>query len=801
MSTNQITICTIIAKNYLAYVRTLTDSFLKNNPEGKVFVLLVDDMDNKLNPEKEKFTLINIDQIGLENLEDFCFKYTVLEQNTGVKAHFLKYLFEKYNLKKLIYFDPDILFTNSLENLWKLLDKKSIVLTPHLTAPIFDEKRPSEYDIMRSGSFNLGFIALSKTETTSKFLDWWIPHLMEEGYSDVEKGMFVDQKWVDLVPSLFDDVYIIRHPGYNAAYWNLMQRSVKIIDGKITINGKPLYFFHFSGFSPENFENVSKHQNRFVLKDIESMRPLFEFYRDMLVENGYLEIKNWKCKFDYFDNGAKIPDEARRVYAEAITQGLDFGNPFSTSGSKSFINFLNENVDEKKPIVTRLWYQIYLERKDLHSQFPDPLVRDRNSFFNWVKNSVRKEYNFDKIFLPEHLIKKQNQVINEQTNQTKLVLKDKMIGKKAPISKIRSIESNGINISGYFRGLFGVAESARSFVRSVKSAGIPHVLNNVSPESQGNYDNTLTKFEKSNPYSINLVVVNADQVDVFYNTVGADYFRGKYNIAIWAWELPNFPSMWIRSQEYFDEIWVLSNFVAGSLAKSLSIPVIRMTCSIEIDETKLVKDRKKFGLSEDSFVFLYIFDFLSVFERKNPLALVEAFNKAFTSNEKVTLVLKIINGSKFPTNYAKLKKLCDKKNVILIDEHFEKDDILSLIASCDSYVSLHRSEGTGLTLAEAMYARKPVIATAYGGNTDFMNINNSFLVKYRLVELEMDYGPYKKGNFWAEPDVNHAAQLMKYVFENQNEAKNVAERGKNFIKQNMNSKVAGEEILTRLKNL
>ena len=800
MSTDKITICSIISKNYLAHARTLTDSFLKTNPGGKVFVLLVDNLDDKFEPEKENFTLINLNQIGLENQANFCFKYTILEQNTGVKAHFLKYLLEQYNLKKILYFDPDILFTNSLENIWKLLDKKSIVLTPHLTAPILDDKKPSEYDIMRSGKFNLGFIGLANTKTTTKFLEWWIPHLMEEGYSDVEKGMFTDQKWIDLVPSLFEDVFIIRHPGYNVAYWNLMQRNVKISNGKITVNEKPMYFFHFSGFSPENAENVSKHQNRFVLKDIKSTRPLFELYRDWLVENGYLEIKNWKCKFDYFDNGIKIPNEARKIYSEVLEQNLDFGNPFETSNSRPFISYLNESIDNKHPIITKLWYQIYKERTDIQEKFPDPINKDRISFVQWADNSLKKEYGFDKIFLPSHILENSNKFETTQEQDSKLILQEDF-KEKRHFSKIKVGEKLGINVSGYLKGQFGVAESARSFVWAIKKAGIPHVLNNIGVEIHENEDKTFTNFHKENPYSVNLIVVNADQSDVFYNMVGADYFEGKYNIGIWAWELPNFPSAWLSSEKYYDEIWVLSNFVSGNLAKSLSIPVVRMTCPLEIDDSKLVRNRSKFGLLENTFVFLFIFDFLSVFERKNPMAIINAFKKAFAENEKVVLFIKSINGSKFPTEFKKLKQSCHNEKIKLIDEHMDKNDILSLISSCDCYVSLHRSEGTGLTMAEAMYAGKPVIATGYGGNTDFMNINNSFLVKHKLVTLEKDYGPYKKGNSWAEPDIDHAASQMKYVFNNQEKARNIAKSGSEFIKLNLNSKVSGEEILTRLKNL
>jgi len=795
MSPEQTVVCTIISKNYLAHARTFTDSFLKNNPNGKVFLLLVDSADELFEPKKEKFTLVNLEQIGIEDLESFCFKYTILEQNTGAKAHFLKYLFETYKLKKLAYFDPDILFSNSLENLWKLLDQKSIVLTPHVTEPIKDSKKPSEFDILRSGSYNLGFIALADTETTKNFLDWWKKHLLEHAHADVSRGLFNDQKWIDMVPSLFEDVYIIKHPGYNVAYWNLMQRKVEILNEKINVNGKPLYFFHFSGFHPENMKNVSKHQNRFSLNDLESAKPLFELYRDLLIENGYLDVKKWKCKFNYFDNGIRILDSARKVFADALEEGKKFKNPFSTTGTKLFINYLNENVDKLKPEVTRLWSQIYKEREDLHEVFPNPLGNDREAFVQWIQDSLEREYDIDRIFLlpinQDDVDKNQN-LIGEQTKSKN--------SKNFTDSSI-STEKLGINVAGYLQGEFGVAESVRNYVSAIKNSGIPLVLNNITAPAHRNKDKTFSKFEKENPHPINLVVVNADQTSVFYDKVGADYFKNRYNIGLWVWELSKFPEKWFQFAKYYNEIWTPSSFSADSISKSVSIPVHKIITPIEISATKLIKNRQKFGLEDKNFVFLFIFDFLSIFERKNPLATIEAFKLAFTEDENAILVIKCINADKSPEDYKKLVKESNRKNIKIISEHLDKSDIFSLIASSDCYVSLHRSEGFGLTIAQAMYAEKPVIATSYGGNIDFMNGDNSFPVKYKLIPLEEDYGEYKKGNVWAEPDLEHASTLMRYVFENQEKANEIGENASAHIKKKMNFRITGEEIFNRINKI
>jgi len=792
MSKDQISICTIISKNYLAHARVLTDSFLKNNTNGRVFVLLTDSLENSFEPSREKFILFNIEEIGINNLKSFCFKYTILERNTGAKASFLKFLLKKNNLKKIAYFDPDIFFTNSLENLWKLLDNKSIILTPHITEPINDNKKPTESEIMKSGIYNLGFIGISNSESSQKFLDWWEPKLLESGFSDVRKGMFTDQKWVDDVPSKFKDVFIINHPGYNVAYWNLMQRTVKISEGKISVNGKPMYFFHFSGFVTENIEIVSKHQNRFNLTNLKNLQPFFELYRDLLIENEYFKIKKWKCKFDYFDNGIKIPNEARKIFVDVIKEKQNFVDPFSVTESNSFLNYLNQNIDDRQPFLTRLWFKIYQERDDLKHHFPDPLNQNRNDFVEWVHNSLQKEYKLDDIFCYSPGRKSSNLLSSEPKLDTNSNLQE---GKNLHLDDI------GINVSGYFKGEFGVAEAARNYVKSISKAKIPFVLNNITSPAHRNNDKTFTKFEEINPYSVNLICVNADQSEFFYNSMGSKYFKNKYNIAIWFWEIADFPKKWMNSFKYFDEIWVASSFIASALSKISPIPIVKMDSPFEADETKMISNRQKFGFDDKEFVFLFIFDFHSIFERKNPLAIIEAFKKSFKESDDVRLVIKSTNGDKFPTENKKLAKACEIGNIILLDEYFTREELSMLMASCDCYVSLHRGEGLGLTIAEAMYAKKPVIATQYGGNTDFMNLNNCYPVKYKTVNLEKDYQPYEKGSIWADPDIIHASSLMKQVYENKDEAKKVGLQAYKDIKNQLNYDVVGLEILKRLKSI
>ena len=358
----------------------------------------------------------------------------------------------------------------------------------------------------------------------------------------------------------------------------------------------------------------------------------------------------------------------------------------------------------------------------------------------------------------------------------------------------------GVNVAGYVNSEFGLGEGVRSTIRALEASSIPFVINNCNFNTiHRKLDSTYTNFSKENPYPINIIQVNADMINTFISSAKPEYFKNKYNIGYWAWELPDFPKEWLPALNLFDEIWTPSSYSVEAIAPLSPIPVIKVTHSISLPE--LTASKQSLGLPDNKFIFLFIFDFYSVFERKNPIAVIEAFARAFgKDNEKVLLVLKFSNANKFPEKYKQLKDLVKNfKNIKFIDKYLLKDELHALIYHCDCYVSLHRSEGFGLTIAEAMFYEKPVIATAYSGNTDFMNVNNSFPVKYSLTSLTEDYAHYKKGNIWAEPDVDHAAYLMQYVFNNDEEAKQIGKKASEQIKLLLKPKIIGQKIKNRLQ--
>jgi len=354
----------------------------------------------------------------------------------------------------------------------------------------------------------------------------------------------------------------------------------------------------------------------------------------------------------------------------------------------------------------------------------------------------------------------------------------------------------GINVAGYLTSESGVAEGARGYVKALQHLNYNVALNNFEVAASRKEDKTFTTFATNNPHPINLVCVNADQLPAFIQQFGADYFKDKYNIAVWWWETPEFPEEWWEHFNHFDEIWVGSSYIQRTLANVAPVPIVVVQPVVEPKAFSV--DRKKFELPEDEFLFLCVFDFLSSFERKNPLATIEAFKKAFSPEEPVRLVLKCINGERNPKLLAELQERSNGLRVTVLDRYLSPDDNQLLSNSCDAYVSLHRAEGLGFPIAEAMLNKKPVVITGWSGNMDFNSIANSYLVSYELIANQIQVGPYKIADTWANPSPEHAAQQMRSVYTDAITREKMVANAFKTASDYFSRQTVGEIIQTRL---
>lgn len=360
----------------------------------------------------------------------------------------------------------------------------------------------------------------------------------------------------------------------------------------------------------------------------------------------------------------------------------------------------------------------------------------------------------------------------------------------------------GINILGYIHKQFGLGEAVRSNIRSIKSANIPYVINDIkfeiSSDIKEERDNAIEIIDE-NPYSVNLIQINFDNFSKVISSNNNSYLKGKYNIGFWAWELDYFPTDFQNYIEILDEIWVPSNFCQNAIAQVSNKPVLRFMHSIKILSTQL--SREELNLPKEKFIFLSMFDYHSVLERKNPYAAIKAFETAFgENNTQAILIIKTSVGDKFKEMREKLKnRIRTNPAIILIEEILPRESLDALINNCDVFVSLHRSEGFGLTLAEAMSLGKPVIATAYSGNLDFMNFENSCLVPYQLISTEKNYvytGDVE--TYWADPNVEYASKLMLKLFKERDFRTCVGEKAKNEVKNLLDPENIGLAIKNRL---
>jgi glycosyltransferase involved in cell wall biosynthesis/2-polyprenyl-3-methyl-5-hydroxy-6-metoxy-1,4-benzoquinol methylase len=773
--------CTIVARNYVAYARVLATSFLAHHPGGCFCVLLIDDEHRSVDDREAGLTCHRLGDIGLSAREiaQLASIYDVTELATAVKPQFLRFLLAD-GRDHVLYLDPDIKVYDSLEHAAQLTREHGIVLTPHMMRPLpRDGRRIDDAHILSSGIFNLGFIGLAPG--TNRFLDWWWSRTRRDALIEPHLQMFTDQRWIDYVPSLFEP-HILRRPGYNVAYWNLHERDVTWAGGRYVVANEPLAFFHFSGFSVDIPYLLSRHQGaspRVLLSERPVLRQICAEYRADLIRAGVADATapyGWAR----LSSGLPYDRRMRRLYRDsldAFERGLAPEPPSPFECESDFIAWLNEPVAAgPRPRVSRYLYRVYQDRPDLQAAFPNLAGVDAARYFLWLPWDGVAQEGIPAVLLPA-------------LDATESIPVDGF----AAAAEVQ----RGVNVAGYFRAELGIGEAARLIRRAVEVAGVPHsTLDYGGTESRRDHPYTPHGDGRA-PYNVNLLCVNADRTPDFARAVGPRFFAGRRTVGYWFWELEQFPAAMHAAFDAVDEVWTASRFTAEAIGRVGRRTVHHVPLGVPVPVCAPGVTRESLGLP-GGFLFLFVFDFFSAVERKNPLGLIRAYTKAFRDGDGATLVLKSINGSRRLTELEQLRaQVPDRSDILLIDDYYDAATKNALIAASDCYVSLHRSEGFGLTMAEAMALGRPVIATGYSGNLDFMSAENSYLVDYTLGSVPAADGPYTAGR-WANPSEDDAAALMRRVFEAREEAGARAARGRDEILTRHSPEVSAAAISRRL---
>lgn len=801
--------CTIVARNYLAHARVLAESFLEHHPEAGFSVLVIDAPSSEFSGEP--FEVLYPTEVGIDEQEygRMAMIYDVLELATAVKPWLLRHLLAEDEV--VLYFDPDIQVFAPLDEIETQARAHGIVLTPHTTEAVpMESNELAENTILIAGIYNLGFIGIGRGEETERFLDWWSERLARECLVDPAQGRFVDQRWVDFVPGLFD-VHILRDPSYNVAWWNLANRDLASTATGYEVNGKMLRFFHFSGYSPDDPHVLSKHAGPsppVLLSENAALARICGQYAARLVAAGYRETSLQPYGFGRLPNGVPLDRRMRHLYRRKLVAAEDgkADEPpslFDPQYADRFIDWLNEPADGAP--VSRYLAALYSDRPDVRLVYPNP----GQGFPEWVRAFGRIEEGIPSQLVPgptptaagtlrwklsRRLGRNGGWGRNASVNEAPLAA-------RAP-SEAQQPQAllSGLNVAGYLRAELGVGEAARHLIAGIRRADLPYTTLTYSATTSRQEHDFDAERSGDPVYDTNIICVNADQILAFADDVGRDFLSGRYTIGLWWWEIGYFPAFLHGAFDVVDEVWVGSEFVAEAVAAETRKPVNVLPLGVELPMVEPLS-RAQLGLPE-GFLFLFSFDFLSVFERKNPLGLVEAFTQAFAPGEGPTLVLKSINGDQKLSALEELRlATADRDDILVVDRYLSAAEKNALTATCDAYVSLHRSEGFGLTMAEAMALGKPVIATGYSGNLTFMTEENSYLVPHRLVPIPADCEPYPPGHEWAEPDLEVAAALLRRVYEHGEEAAAKGARAEEDMRSHHGANATADFLTSRLDEI
>lgn len=478
--------------------------------------------------------------------------------------------------------------------------------------------------------------------------------------------------------------------------------------------------------------------------------------------------------FDVMADGTMLDARLRDLFARGLREGALTTAPFSPAGCAVFFAWLRD--PDPAPDgggLGRYLLDVWRSRADLRTAYAD--LRDagvRDGLVGWL--AMNWDAGFPVSLRP---------------------------GFAAPSRAEASGDPIGVNVAGYFQSEVGVGEVARRVIAALDRAHVPllPVQGATAPSSRRGEQQLSTSLAGA-PFDVNLVCVNADGLPRFADEAGSAFFDGRYTIGLWWWELPEFPSRFAGAFEHVDEVWVGSRYVFDAIAPVSPVPVMHIPVAVERPRVTPMS-RAELGLPE-GFLVLFLFDFHSVMERKNPLGLVEAFERAFGGDDGASLVIKCVNAAHHPEAAQELRLAAfARPRVQLVEDYVSAEVRDAMIASCDCYASLHRSEGFGLTLAEAMALGRPTVATNWSGNLDFMTDDTSWLIGCELVPVGEGHPPYDPKSLWAEPDLDLAAAALREIRADPEAAATRAAAGVAAIAELRNPAVAGDAMRGRLDAL
>ena len=752
-------VCTAVAKGDLARARVLAESLDRHQPDARFVALVVDDVAEAI--EGEHYEIVRPEQLGVEGLEQ-------LYRGCGPRT--LGLALRPWLVSRLLARGQSVGWRGP---------------APRVRARGAARGALTERHGVVAAGDGSALLALSDGEGSQELLRDWRRRVIDGVAGiDGDAGALVLKRELerlrDAAPTLpvvrsalrlppperLEAAHALDEPAWAPSRELLASGPLELnADGTARVGARTLRVIDFAAVAGNG-----------------TATALRERHEADLDRNGHAMLDRTRYAHGILARTDQLGQRLRRDVAEARSQGALRSSLLSESGAHQFLAWLREPAPEGGAEgVTRFHYAIYRDHIWMSQQYPHLDAGDAPRFLEWLRRDGRTA-----IPIPEDLLP-------DPVDEERLAA--------ARVSRANQDLIRGVNLAGFLRAEFGLGEASRLLVKGLDARRIP-----VLPIDATISQLTRQKTEYaalptwSDGFPVNILCVNGNLIPGLAEDAPW-LFRDRESIAMWFWETNRLPPEWVESFEHLDEIWVASQFMAEMIGAVSPIPVNAIPLPVSVPATPPF-DRARYGIPRDDYLFAFVFDWHSSADRKNPRGLIDAFTSAFEPNTGASLLVKSIQGIDFPAEYEQLAIAASRHpNIHLIDRHVPWREKNAMIAGCDCYVSLHRSEGFGLTLAEAMCFERPVIATAYGGNLEFMTPENSRLVSYAMVPVgekaaaaTAGTARYPADAMWADPDVRSAADAMRWAFENREEAAEMGRRGALDIGRTHSPQVAGEAI-------
>jgi Glycosyl transferases group 1 len=709
----------------------------------------------------------------------------------------------------VLYLPSSAWLLGDLEPLAQALSTRSVLLVPRTVVDVPDDGlEPSRKQLQRAGRIDEAIIAVDGSPNADGFLAWW-QQQVERALGSLDGRLTgsrpEDRPWLarnlELAPARFATA-VLDDPGCNLSMWNLHRHTLERADDGVRVDGRwPLRFLNLPGFDPDKPHQLNAMASRARVSRSPVLRELCERYAVALRAAGWRDSEHRRGVGRRLADGLVFDDALRAMYASALALGEPIEDPFSEEGSRAFLAWLQGSAPHggAHGINRYVFHRVARARPDVTRTHPDLDGADGPAYVAWCWAFGRAELAIPGRFMPP-------QPGDAQLGPSPS--SRRVDAGAAPAAERTSHHADGpaVRLTGYLGHTLGLGAAARGYVEALGAAGVPvqtvsvplHHLE-LPVELEAEYGrHGFEDLVHDGRHGFEIVAVNADELPDFVERLGEDYFEGP-RIGIWGWETNTIPERWQRAFSLVQEIWVYSRFMAENIGSVAPVPVIALPPPVKPPAQPAAPLR--LGVPE-GFLFLFVFDYLSTIQRKNPVGLIEAFKLAFAPGEGPQLLIKTINAPLRPlAEEQALWAAHGRPDIHLLDRSLSGAELAGVMAACDCYVSLHRAEGFGLTLAEAMALGKPVIATGYSGNVDFMTRENSYLVDYTTGRVGPDCEIYPPEGEWAEPSIEHAAALMRRVWEQPAEAAAKGQQARADILRLLSPAVTGKNMRDHLELL